>query len=315
MDTPLVSVHIITYNQDRYIAQAIEGALGQQTDFAFEIIIGEDCSTDGTRDAVFEYQKKYPEMIRVITSEQNVGAAANSLRVREACRGKYTAICDGDDYWTDPSKLQKQVAFLEAHPEYSICCHDVDIVNDGVPKDDHKYVDFSANTFSFDDAVRGHFIPTLSVVCRRELLDALPEWVSECVSGDIPMELLMLDAGLGYYIHETMGVKRDNPGGVTYIAERKKRATYSFLRMYKRLNVHTEGRHRSVLHWKIADLSLIMAKTNLRAKRPVQCLRYLSESLIYDKTVVRDCRTARRIAETLSWRTRIESTAASKKVM
>jgi len=300
MDSPLLSVHIITYNQERYIAQAIEGALRQKTDFAYEIIIGEDCSTDNTRDIVFEYRKKYPEVIRVIASEQNVGPAANSLRVREACRGKYTAICDGDDYWTDPSKLQKQVAFLEANPEYSICCHDVDVVNDGVPKDDHKYVEFRDNTFSFDDAVRGHFIPTLSVVCRRELLDTLPEWVSECVSGDIPMELWLLDSGLGYYIHETMGVKRDNPGGVTYIAERKRRATDSFLRMYKQLDAHTKGRHRRVLRWKIAGLSLLIAKRHLGAGRPVQFLKYLSESLIYDTTAVRTCRTVRRIARALS---------------
>lgn len=315
MDCPLLSVHIITYNQERYIAQAIEGALRQKTDFPYEIIIGEDCSTDGTANIVLEYQRTHPDMIRVITSEHNVGPAANSRRVRQACRGRYLAICDGDDYWTDPKKLQMQVEFLEAKPEYSMCCHDVDIVSDGVPQDHHKYVEFSGDTFSFDDAVRGHFIPTLSVVCRREPLDALPEWVSDCVSGDIPMELLLLDSGLGYYIHETMGIKRDNPGGVTYIAERKKRATYSFLRMYKRLNVHTQGRHHSVLHWKIADLSLIMAKTHLRAKRPVQFLKYLSESLLYDKTVMRDCRTVHRIAEMLSWRTRIDSSAASKKVM
>lgn len=301
MDTPLVSVHIITYNQDRYIAQAIEGALGQQTDFAFEIIIGEDCSTDGTRDIVFEYQKKYPEMIRVITSEHNVGAAANSLRVREACRGKYTAICDGDDYWTDPSKLQKQVAFLEAHPEYSLCCHDVDIVSEGVPEDEHKYVGFSGNRFSFDDAVRGHFIPTLSVVCRRELLDDLPEWVSECVSGDIPMELLLLDSGPGYYIHEIMGVKRDNPGGVTRVPGRSERARYEFLQMYKHLNAHTEGRHRRILNWKIAQVSLGIAKKNLKAGRVGQFLKYMTQTVRHDGAVVWQSRTGRKMLRVCGW--------------
>lgn len=294
MNEPLVSVHIVTYNQEAYIAQAIEGALQQQTDFPYEIVIGEDRSTDGTGRIVLGYQRKHPDLVRVVTSERNVGANANSRRVCQACRGKYLAICDGDDYWTDPHKLQKQVTFLEAHPDYSLCCHDVEIVSDGVPVDDGKYVPYAGDTFTFEDAVRGHFIPTLSVVCRREPLAAIPDWVVECVSGDIPMELLVLDSGPGHYIHEKMGVKRDNPAGITYIPERNERATQSFLRMYKHLYAHTKGRHRSVLRWKIASLSLIIAKEGLRRRQPPRFVKYLSESLVYDWTVAYRCRTVRR---------------------
>ena len=120
---PLVSIEIITYNHAPFIRQCIEGVLMQKTTFPYELVIGEDCSTDGTREIVLDYAQKYPEIIRVITSESNVGAFENEKRAYFACRGKYIAICEGDDYWTDPDKLQKQVDFLEEHPDYSMCCH------------------------------------------------------------------------------------------------------------------------------------------------------------------------------------------------
>ena len=126
MKDPLVSVKTLTYNHAPYIAQAIEGVLQQKTNFPFELVIGEDCSTDGTREIVFEYQKKYPDIIRVITSEQNVGARMNGYRTEKACRGKYVAYCEGDDYWHCPDKLQKQVDYMESHPECALVHSDCD---------------------------------------------------------------------------------------------------------------------------------------------------------------------------------------------
>ncbi|MBN2466214.1 glycosyltransferase [candidate division WOR-3 bacterium] len=124
---PLVSVHMLTYNHEPYIAQAIEGVLMQETDFPFELVIGEDCSTDRTREIVLAFQKKHPETVRVITSERNVGPSANELRTDKACRGKYLAYCEGDDYWHHPLKLQKQTDYLEAHPEAGMVHSGADI--------------------------------------------------------------------------------------------------------------------------------------------------------------------------------------------
>jgi glycosyltransferase involved in cell wall biosynthesis len=287
MDHPLASVHIITYNQESYVARAIEGALQQQTDFGVEIVVGEDCSTDGTREIVFRYQQKHPELVRVITSDRNVGPFENSKRVREACRGRYLAFCDGDDYWTDPHKLQKQVDFLEANPEYSLCCHDVDVVCDGVPRV-CTFVEFTKDTFSFEDAVMGHFIPTASIVCRRELIAAVPSWLKECIGLDIFMELLLLDKGLGRYIHETMAVKVENRGGISRIPETKAEAAGCLLPLYRRMDLHTDGRHREVLHWKIARLSLVLANENLKAKRLAPFFKHALDSLRYDPTAVGD---------------------------
>ena len=287
MEPPVVSVHIITYNQVRYIAEAIEGALRQRTSFKVEIIVGDDGSSDGTREVVLAYQRRYPEQVRAILSDQNVGPCENSKRVKADCRGKYFAICDGDDYWTDCHKLEKQVAFLEANREYAMCCHDVEIVVDGVPKTS-RYVEFAGDTLGFEDVVRGHFIPTLSIVCRRDLLTPVPPWYYECISGDIAMTLMLLDRGSGYYLHEKMGVKRDNPGGISLDPHRAAASTESFLRTYKMMYRDMRGRHRMILRWKIARLSLKLAKQNLKANRFARFVKCSLDGLLYDRSVISD---------------------------
>lgn len=127
MTEPLVSVKMITYNHAPYIAQAIEGVLQQKTAFPFELVIGEDCSTDETRGIVFDYQKRHPDIIRVITSEKNVGMKTNGYRTTNACRGKYIAFCEGDDYWQRSDKMQIQVEYLESHPECGMVFADCDV--------------------------------------------------------------------------------------------------------------------------------------------------------------------------------------------
>jgi glycosyltransferase involved in cell wall biosynthesis len=130
MTEPLVSVAMITFNHVSYIAQAIEGVLQQKTNFPFELVIGEDCSTDGTRQIVFDYQKKYPHIIRVITSDNNVGMKQNGVRTMKACQGKYVAFCEGDDYWHHPDKLQKQVDYMESHSGCGMVFTDINIYLD-----------------------------------------------------------------------------------------------------------------------------------------------------------------------------------------
>ena len=131
---PLVSVKMITYNHELYIAQAIEGVVKQETEYPFELIIGEDFSTDGTMEIVLEYQKKYPHIIRVITSDKNVGMKRNGYRTTKACRGKYIAFCEGDDYWHRSDKLQKQVDYMESHPECGALLADCDVYHDASNK-------------------------------------------------------------------------------------------------------------------------------------------------------------------------------------
>src|ERR1700683_2854968 len=117
-----VSVLIVTYNQECYIGQAIESVLAQKVNFDYEIIIGDDCSTDGTRSLITEFQRLRPDRIKAILRDRNIGANRNVAGVAAASRGQYAAFLEGDDYWTATDKLQKQVDFLDAHPDRSICC-------------------------------------------------------------------------------------------------------------------------------------------------------------------------------------------------
>ena len=123
---PVVSVHMITYNHEPYIRQAIEGVMMQKTDFEFELVIGEDASQDKTREICFEYQKKYPDKIRVLWWHENLRkvnhpGGGNSRRVYARCRGEFIALCEGDDYWIDPLKLQKQVDVMRKNPSVGFC--------------------------------------------------------------------------------------------------------------------------------------------------------------------------------------------------
>lgn len=143
---PKVSVHIITYQHINYICEAIDSVLMQETDFPFEIIIGDDESTDGTREICIEYAEKYPDKIRLFLHkrENNIAIMGNRSHVFQytfnsfQLRGDYVAVCSGDDYWTDPLKLQKQCKFLEENAGYSYCYHTWSEVNDGLPAKSYK---------------------------------------------------------------------------------------------------------------------------------------------------------------------------------
>lgn len=135
-DRICVSVVVLTYNHARFIRQALDSILMQKTDFRFEILVGDDASSDGTQEILRDYQRRYPERFRLWLREQNLGCTHNSYELLVSAQGDYIAACEGDDYWTDPNKLQKQFDFLEAHPEYVGCAHDCLIVGaDGEPLD------------------------------------------------------------------------------------------------------------------------------------------------------------------------------------
>ena len=184
MREPLVSVKMITYNHAPYIGQAIEGVLQQRVNFPIELVIGEDCSTDGTREIVLEYQKKYPDIIRIITSDKNVGARKNGSRTTKACRGKYVAFCEGDDYWQHPDKLQKQADYLENHPECGLVYSSYDVYHVGAGKKIEDFIKYRKwempENLNISDIVEGKGpygigILTCTVMVRKVLYDNIIE--------------------------------------------------------------------------------------------------------------------------------------------
>ncbi len=178
MQEPLVSVKMITYNHEPYIRRAIASVLSQETNFPFELVIGEDCSTDGTREIVHDYAKRFPDIIRVITSEQNVGMKKNSYRTAQACRGKYIAYCEGDDYWHQTEKLQLQVNYLESHPDCGLVYSDHDRYYEKNGRTIERFYYTTDNVPPMNlDVFRGWGpglnILTCTVMTRRHLLNSI----------------------------------------------------------------------------------------------------------------------------------------------
>jgi len=157
-----VSVVVITYNQSRYIGRALDSILNQKTGFDYEILIGDDCSTDGTSDIVRDYEERFPHKIKAFIRTENIGPTKNLYETSLSAAGKYIASCEGDDFWTDENKLQLQVELLEAHPEYSGCVHPVGIVdenNNVVPGGRLKWINSRGDSvFSLKD-FKGVFLP------------------------------------------------------------------------------------------------------------------------------------------------------------
>jgi glycosyltransferase involved in cell wall biosynthesis len=212
----MVSVCMITYNHELYIKDAIDGVLAQKADFSFELVIGEDASTDGTRSLCEHYARIFPEKIRLLPSVGNKGMMKNFVDTFLACEGKYIALCEGDDYWTDVSKLQKQVDFLQRDASCSFSSHHG---RDFYVKE-NVFVDppfFKSRICFADFAVHRCMIHTMSVVLRneqplRELL-ASP-WVLELSGVDLLIYLFMTSHGrCAYCFSESMGVYRVHPGG------------------------------------------------------------------------------------------------------
>lgn len=222
---PMVTVRTSTYQHGPYIQDCIEGVLMQKTNFPIEFIIGEDFSTDGTRDIVFEYAKRYPDIIRVITADYNVGSKANGRRCIQASRGKYMALCEGDDYWTDPLKLQKQVDFMEANPTYSMCVHASKKVNvNGTDVGEIRPYSYSRSSTPKDIILTsGNFFATSSYMVKKEIFnDNEPEFISLSPVGDYALNLLCISIGGIYYIDEFMSNYRIGvPGSYITLLNRK----------------------------------------------------------------------------------------------
>ena len=172
-DDIMVSVCMITYNHESFIREAIEGVLMQKTPFAFELVIGEDFSTDKTRTICEEYAIRFPDKIKLLPAKMNLGMMPNFIRTIEACRGKYIALCEGDDYWTDPLKLQKQVEFLEQNEKCSLCFTNAyDVFNNNAKKDrlSESFNCLIKDEYLTPDIVRTNFIATATIVFKRDLI-------------------------------------------------------------------------------------------------------------------------------------------------
>jgi glycosyltransferase involved in cell wall biosynthesis len=213
-----LSVAMFTYNQEQYIGQAIQSVLAQDVNFEYEIVIGEDCSTDGTREVIREFHRRHPERIKLLLRDENVGALRNFAGTIEACKGEYLALLDGDDYWVGTHKLQRQVNFLDAHPECAICCgrvralYDADAQNldlrlDVVPQ-------LPAGPYTIEDILKANFLLPCTAVLKRKYVRQFPEWFFEMKMGDWPLCAMVARYGTIELMDEIMASYRIHSGGL-----------------------------------------------------------------------------------------------------
>ncbi len=222
-DKPVVSVCVMTYNHVNYIKACLDGILMQETDFAFEILVGEDDSTDGTREICIEYAKRYPEKIKLFLHRREnnmvIGGRPtgrfNFMNNLYAAKGRYIAMCEGDDYWTNANKLQKQVDFLEEHKDYALSFHEV-LVRSNEPSKDGLLLcrNLKKKTYELGDFAVGNFIPTCSVVFYRQQIPPI-DYLANFMVGDWPLFWYLLrNHKKAYFFKEAMAAYRKHDGGI-----------------------------------------------------------------------------------------------------
>ena len=255
---PKVSVLLFTYNQERYIGQAIESALAQETNFRYEVLIGDDCSTDSTRRIVRAYARRNPDKIRLFLQPHNLNLKHFPTLLAK-CRGEYVALLEGDDYWTSTCKLQLQADYLDANPGCSLCFHSVAVrCEEGAEcllPDVFPAENFPSQS-STEDLLERNFIHTASAVFRRRLMSRRPAWINALPLGDWPTWTLLSLRGYIGYLPGVMAVYRVHPGG-TWSSQREK-ALRGTVEMFEAFEKHLPKDHlaaiRRSLHGLRGDL-------------------------------------------------------------
>ncbi|MDO3644405.1 glycosyltransferase [Mucilaginibacter sp. L3T2-6] len=219
-DEWMVSICCTTYNHEKFIAQTVESFLMQKTDFKYEIVVSDDCSTDQTLQVLKTYKQAYPDKLKVLAAPQNTGAHRNMIKTATACKGKYVAVCDGDDYWTDPLKLQKQVDFLERNPEYVICCHYTRVIDA-----DNNTLHVSPNpvplVYTYHDLLVGKQAETKTATVVYRNIPAVNQifekpWYVKCHAGDKLLKIFatFITGRKIYVMPEVMSCYRNHTGGI-----------------------------------------------------------------------------------------------------
>ena len=219
---PIVTINCVTYNQAKYIKQCLDGFLMQKTNFPFEVLIHDDASLDGTKEIIEEYTRKYPDIIKPIYEKENQyskGVSISKTYNFPRVKGKYVAMCEGDDYWTDEYKLQKQVDFMEANHDYTICFHPVKRVFETKIRENDTFptADMIDAGFTFENLLKYNFIQTNSVMYRWEAVkDVAKNFPANILPGDWYLHTMFAKEGKIKFINEVMSVYRINSGGIWY---------------------------------------------------------------------------------------------------
>ncbi len=265
--SPKLSVCFITYNHANFVRQALDSVLMQRCDFDMEIVVSDDCSTDGTAEIVKEYAAKYPDKIRLNVLEKNVGMTLNWVSSIGACKGEFIALLEGDDYWTDENKLQKQADFLDKNKHLSFVAHDIAaIFEQGVQQKDGFLHLKESSVFTLNEYLRSAgFVQTGSVVFRKNMLPQFPDWTDvrvKCI--DFLVYLLLISRAPFYYMAEVMSVYRLHEGGISQLNWRSKQNAFELDMIFvlNNFNEFTQGKFKREMADRLETLYMRLLKGN-----------------------------------------------------
>lgn len=302
----VVSVLTPCYNHEKYIRKCIESIIGQKTNFKFELLINDDASTDHSAKIIKEYEEKYPDIVKPVYQTENqyskgVKITANVLVPR--AKGKYIAFCEGDDYWTDENKLQKQVDALESHPDCYFCTHRVQMVRENdeeIPYAFFPSFPLKSGIIKSEIVIGWYNFQTCSFFFKKsaysDFLNQPRRYREVSIVGDLPMLLFAVEKGKVYYFDEVMSrYRKGSVSSVNTTASKKQRIRFfeNMIEVLEEFDKYTEGKFRKAIKKRIKreEFCLNKADGNKR-KMPFRSFcyfldhvkKYLSVRLKYDKS-------------------------------
>ncbi|AND83744.1 glycosyltransferase [Clostridium tyrobutyricum] len=295
MNEILVSINCITYNHQNYIAEAIDSFLMQKTNFKYEILIHDDASIDGTSDIIRNYSNKYPNIIKSIIQTENQyskDVEVLSLNSRRA-KGKYIALCEGDDYWTDPYKLQKQVDYMENNPNCGMCFHASDLIKVGKGKID-QIKPYNENCISTTEDIilgDGGFMATNSILYRKSIMNDIPNFYINAPVKDYPLQILTSAKNYAYYINQSMSVYRIGvEGSWTSRMNSKENKIEKLITLKKQIanmlnefNEYSNHKYSNAIHKKIVEDKIEILIIN----KEIKALKSPEYKIIYDSLTLK----------------------------
>jgi len=295
---PEVSILVLTYNHERYLARAFEGVQQQQVSFPYELIVADDCSRDGTAAVVESWRKVFGDKMRILPRPENLGIPGNFVSALPRCQGRYVAILEGDDYWTDARKLQRQHDFLAGNPEFSSCFHRVRLLLDDVRFVDWTPLPSTKPRLEFLDVLVENFVPNCSALMFRNDPElAIPAWVCEISGYDWVLHVANAERGALGFIDDAMSVYRVHSRGA-WSGKTSREQVDAVCDLLERLNQHYEGRFDRLIRayrrsWQ--DLLTIRAlEQEVRSLRAVKSCRPLLAARIVSRVEERLKQLARR---------------------
>ena len=273
----MVDVLMPVYNHEKYLAQAIEGILMQKTNYKFRLVVGEDCSKDSSREILRKYAEANPGVVVPVYHEKNLGATGNGVFLNQMAEAKYVAVCEGDDYWTDPYKLQKQVDFMEANPDFSMCFARVNVIDQSGQSMPNAFAEEIKDVSTIEDIIMAENtpVPVPTLLFRNVLPRPMPDFYMNTTIGDAAMFLLLTDKGKAKFMDEKMAVYRQHSGGFTKSEFFKNNEYEICYRLYEEANVYFNYKYDDIFRRRLSEISRILLIYGSRNKNGMEKVKYV----------------------------------------